>query len=571
MTTLSERFRLCVPDEDAFFRSGFACAWFVLLTAALFGCLRTLGLDTISRAAPCLGAAAALYLVYHRNNFFFVLLLFACSLGASLLAAACFFDVSYDGSTYHQTAIAEISHFYSTFYGSYADGYGTLTIFYPKLAWLYRSAFYTLTGNIHTGISINLMLILSVFFIGLKLFRHYGQAGRLLFSLALACNPIAINQFFSGYVDGNLASFLAWAIAGYYALLTRCLNPRQSALLLFTGLLGMAALKFTGLIFAIIILFFYLATLYLRFRQSPATASERQSPSASATTALYDTSKTAGHISGIGWKPIFVSAFMAFFLLFNPYITNMLHGHHIFHPSMGKERDKQLLADQTRPEFYRLGHFTKIIISLFSQTSTHHTQASTAYPSGKIPFTLYPEEISAIGEVDARAGGWGPLFGGIFLITLILFLCRFEHFKNQAPLLLLLLLLSVIAPTSWWARFNPQMEILVIFTLAAVAQISPARNLAACCVLLLLCANSLIIFESVRRVYLQRNASFSMITHQLQQQSADNTLYLKKPLTVQIHFILDRLAIPYQFISADDDRPDLQCSQWQNDTVCIKR
>jgi hypothetical protein len=68
------------------------------------------------------------------------------------------------------------------------------------------------------------------------------------------------------------------------------------------------------------------------------------------------------------------------------------------------------------------------------------------------------------GYPDVRVAGWGPLFGGVVLLTVVgwcMFLLTFRTRKWESGwmwLISLAIMVSVFLNTeSWWARFSPQL------------------------------------------------------------------------------------------------------------------
>ena len=414
---------------------------FLLSTACFFAVLKSLGFYKILVASSALLglAAALLFLIKMRaKNIKTPAIVISCAIiGASIFVANLVFDFSPDGIGYHQDAVLEMTKHFDLLRSSLGGKYPLYTNHYPKLAWYYTAALYALTDNIHIGKSINFILFAAVFLMAYAVFRRIPLLPRILASLALAGNPILISQLFSHYVDGVLGGFITISILGIYAFFWL---ERSKVVLIITilAIMGCAALKHTGFVFSFVIVS---AIFYLLRKNSIKWSDYMQAP-------------------------LFVSLMaMALILLVNPYLTNLLSGKHIFYPSMGKGRVTTLISGQTTKEFYELDRFSKLMMSVFGKTANPDPKASPPFPEIKVPFTVDSREIAAMRGVDVRWGGWGPLFGGILLISLLLLLMRGHLLSEYKVLIVVLIVLALISPESWWARLNPQLFVFSIILL----------------------------------------------------------------------------------------------------------
>lgn len=92
----------------------------------------------------------------------------------------------------------------------------------------------------------------------------------------------------------------------------------------------------------------------------------------------------------------------------------------------------------------------------------------------KLPFTVKEEELKTI-SVDTRVGGFGPLFGGSVLLSLILLAAAFPADPKRtlayAGLVLLILISALVNPEAWWARYAPQLWLLPVIAVMAGLEI----------------------------------------------------------------------------------------------------
>ncbi len=100
-----------------------------------------------------------------------------------------------------------------------------------------------------------------------------------------------------------------------------------------------------------------------------------------------------------------------------------------------------------------------MVISNLSPTDYNST--TNAGPEPKIPFTVSSKELRPFSEPDVAIAGFGPLFGGALLVTVLVLLLLMRINLTRALILagvLAVLLVSVlINPAAWWARYVPQL------------------------------------------------------------------------------------------------------------------
>src|SRR5262249_19939391 len=117
------------------------------------------------------------------------------------------------------------------------------------------------------------------------------------------------------------------------------------------------------------------------------------------------------------------------------------------------------LQEDSPPNFAGMGRFEQLLASLFSIADWSLTRSSRF----KLPFTLSLDEIQVYWAPDVRTGGFGPLFSGALVLSLmivVIYIWKYRHeFKDIVALLLLMALLilsGITNPRIWWARFVPQ-------------------------------------------------------------------------------------------------------------------
>jgi len=245
----------------------------------------------------------------------------------------------------------------------------------------------------------------------------------------MAMNPVALNQVFSYYVDGLLASTLVSLLALGVWLTHREDRGNRSLHVAFgLGLIYLINLKYTGLLYAGIAG----GMLVLWAWRTRASNLRKLS-------ALWGISLLIG-VAGIGA---------------HPYLINWVRHGHPLHPLFGKNA-MDVIHTQFDSAFLELPSPVRVALSLISRSANDR-----AYPIPKLPFTVDMEELRAFAENDTRIGGFGPLFSGICLLSLISLAVargRPRSVPNALVFITAGVLISILVnPAAWWARFAPQL------------------------------------------------------------------------------------------------------------------
>jgi hypothetical protein len=110
-------------------------------------------------------------------------------------------------------------------------------------------------------------------------------------------------------------------------------------------------------------------------------------------------------------------------------------------------------------DFHEKTGFERLFISIMARSEGTNI-TGPYYSHYKIPFTVSKEEIAHFRHTGVRLGGWGPLFGGMFLLSLIFLITGFFMDRQTVkPFIFLFIVLTVsivINSEAWWARFAPQ-------------------------------------------------------------------------------------------------------------------
>ncbi|PRX27644.1 hypothetical protein B0G75_114155 [Paraburkholderia sp. BL18I3N2] len=419
---------------------------YIIGTATLFALLQGIHAPAgLAGWAPILGAAVSTATAFSGSKARAVWVTVAALLTvvASMAAANIYFDFSSDGLGYHANAIHELADHFDFLKSSLEGRYAIYINNYPKISWFYTASLLKLTGNFEIGKSINFILMLASGLVTFSALRGHGVVPRSLAAICVALNPIAILQLFTHYVDGCMAAFLSIQILCIYGLLWNNGSRRLTIPLLLASI-GAATLKDTGLVFSAVLLAG--AFCISRIRKVPI---------------------------GVGSSATATLLLTFAVLAVNPYVKNLVEGHHVFYPVMGAGRVENLISGQITPQFHSLNRFTQLGLSVMGKTRNENPfdLATPRFPQLKVPFTVDAVEFTTAGGVDVRWGGWGPLFGGALLLAIAAAVWSWRSTWRAAPLLAVVVVLCVISPESWWARLNPQLYVLVcLLTILALQE-----------------------------------------------------------------------------------------------------
>lgn len=405
------------------------------------------------------------------------------------VAMGAVYDKSWDGMAYHQIGIVELSRGWNPFYeqlpyeaqnSKYFNREIVLNLWinhYGKALETFSAVMMTLTGNIESGKVFNVLMLLSAFcslFWLLTRLNLLGMGWNLLVAAAATFNPIAINQLFSYYLDGALGSLILILMCQLIMLLRNNGQEEQwppYISIFFTSVI-LINLKFTGLIYhAWICLVFLGLVFYLKQFK------------------VLGRFVAAAAVSGL------IAVLIAGF---NPYVTNTIRAGHPFYPLAGENKVDAIVHMTPKP-LKAHNTFGKFLISNFSRCDNFGETSDRAV-AYKIPFTFTAQELKIFQSEGIRLNALGPLWSGIFCLTLVLLVITFIQLKGINRIYLLALVASVagavaINPASWWARFIPQLWLLpvIVFVFLLFAQTKNMLRFIGKTAVVLLIANTALI------------------------------------------------------------------------------
>ncbi len=453
---------------------------------------------------------AALWFVLGRSPVAVRVAAVAIACGAialSVVVATLTTDRSWDGNTYHKLAVGALRAGWNPVWapvedwagsadgGSFAvllesDPEGLWIDAYPKATWLFGASLAQVTGSIESGKAFTLLMMIALFLVATGyLATRMRLWSAVLIGAVAAANPIAVTQVFTYYNDGLMGTVVLIAVVLLSTLVDPGWDPplwwrRASPVALVSTVVVLANVKFTGLVHAGILGLVFLAWLCVRLR-----ANRR------AVWALAGTGLAGGAIA-----LVVVGA--------SSYLRNLVTEGNPLHPLFGRGT-VDILTHFTPVSFVGRDPVSRFAISVLSTASNSVPPVADL----KVPFTFTGGELHLFRSLDVRIGGWGVLFGGVLIVSVLLgvyLLIRFARTHRRHLHVFLLpiaaMAIGVVAVDgSWWARYTPHLVVVSLVVLVALA-VSRARALCLALSVLVLANSALIGAVQVHEQWIQRQA-----------------------------------------------------------------
>jgi hypothetical protein len=189
---------------------------------------------------------------FKQSSLWFVGELFCLTIILSLALSAFFFDFSWDGQWYHQTAIIHIARDWNPLSDpmhNFAPHLETWERHYAKGPWYFAAAVYQATGHIEWGKAINWIALAASFSAVLAACLSAGIRRLDAFGIAtvIAFNPVVMSEVTSSLVDAVMISFLVVAASALFTCLAEASAPPIVAGV--AGAIVCTNAKFTGLVY----------------------------------------------------------------------------------------------------------------------------------------------------------------------------------------------------------------------------------------------------------------------------------------------------------------------------------
>ncbi len=351
----------------------------------------------------------------------------------SFIFANFFIDTSFDGRCYHFTLENLFKLGYNPIYDDIETFANKNNIFYnllfassyPNALEVLRANFYLIFQNMESSKIVNFLFIFAGFFYSTYFFSNKSNKFKsLILSFCVLFCAVVICQMNTKMVDFSLYYLFLFQIFSI-VLINKKIDRRQNLFILISASVLSIATKYVGFLNCAIV---FMLWLILKRRK-------------------------------IVIKTGLIVGFLSLIFCFQPYITNVIKFQNPFYPSIGFNK-LDFMTKQNPVEFNNKPYLYKFIRSMFSSSSDarmNNPQTPRLYY--KMPFTSH-FDMPYIAE-DVRINGFGHLFSGIFIISVILTIIQIKK-KKGLFVILSILLTTLLNPICWWARFVPQLHLLPI-------------------------------------------------------------------------------------------------------------
>ncbi len=371
-------------------------------------------------------------------------------IGISLLVSAFYFDLSWDGQWYQQSAIYHLRDGWnpvSETVRTFEQNNDLSIIHFPKGSWFYAASVYSTFGNFESGKSLNFILVFVTLFLFYSTLQDFGLSGIKSFAIALlvAINPVVWSETTTYLVDGSLILYISIYIVMVFAWL-REPDPK-TALIGLLAIAGMVNLKFTGLVFFCVLALAAAIGVLIYKRK-------------------YLLKFVGGHAVALLVSVVIMG--------YNPYVTNFAERGHPFYPIMGTEKYPSIYEQTGRDdnEVFEtpLNMREKPLLVRMFYANFGRPDNAPYYKERDaeliLPFTSKPADWKAYDFHETRVSGFGPYFGGLFILSFILWIILI--IKNKKSRWAIILTFAAIfgsllfSKHFWWPRFGPQMWLIPV-------------------------------------------------------------------------------------------------------------
>jgi len=251
----------------------------------------------------------------------------------------------------------------------------------------------------------------------------------------------------------------------------------------------------------------------------------------------------------------------------NTYTKNLIVHGHPFYPLYGKGHVDNMINMEIPKSMKIKSHGEQFLISIFSMSENVAPMYETFInePNLKLPFRVYRQEIANFNSPDLRVGGFGPLFSGIFILTIIgtiyviISLIRKKEYDKlilYGILLLTTLILILALDGSYWARYVPYIYLLPVYVLIyLMKQKNKIPNIISLIVIFIFAMNSgLILLSQIHYAYI-KNKEFNTNLKEFKKYSKNNkevNIRLKHRGIQGIQYNLDDIKINNYNLEEDE-------------------
>ncbi len=377
-------------------------------------------------------------------------LLSLCVILVSIIVSVFYFDLSWDGQWYQQSAIYHLKSGWNPISEPirvFEGNNDSSIIHFPKGSWYYAASIFSTLGIFESGKSINFMLVIISIFIIFSILQDFNlsKGKSMIVALLVVLNPVIWSEITTYLVDGTMILYISIYILIVFAWLRK--PDYKHVLIGALTITGMINLKFTGLVFFCVLALFAAIGVLIYKRQY--------------------------FIKFVGAHAV---ALLVSVLIFgyNPYVVNSIQRGHPFYPIMGTEKYPSVYEQTGRDdnEVFEtpLNMQGKPLLIRMFYANFGRPDNAPYYKerNAKLiwPFTSKIADWEAYYFHETRVSGFGPYFGGILILSFVLFLIVFTKDKKSrwmACLTVGALFGSLLfSKHFWWPRFGPQMWLIPI-------------------------------------------------------------------------------------------------------------
>jgi hypothetical protein len=337
--------------------------------------------------------------------------------GVSLIVSQVF-DVAWDSNCYHKADTGMLAFGWNPFKQtmiSYANTtkilpYNAGWLAYqvdnqPKASFIIGASFYAFWGNIASGKVFNIASMVACICLVAPMLKDAMKVSALaafMSILLVSANVVTIAQALTYYNDGFVYQMLTIAAAAltYMAFKPEGRYVRMAQLAAFLAVCMAINIKTSAVLFCAIICLFYYIARVIAIAQSTAEPQVRKRQQRNLF--LYFVAMVLCAVCVLGATT---------------YIVNLVRFGIPFYGMLGQTSINTLLESLMSPKIHNLPLFLQFFVSLFSpMANILFTDINL-----KVPFTVSADEWN-VSALDTNINGWGILFSGIFILSLIVIL-----------------------------------------------------------------------------------------------------------------------------------------------------
>lgn len=416
-----------------------------------------------------------------KKEFLITILISILVIFCSTLISTYMFDRSSDGNTYHKDAVGVLKEGFNPVYDSSYDfirnrdnntkltKYSIWTDHYAKANWIMAANFYSLTNNIESGKAMNLISIYIVFsLVFTSLIEVLSKKKAFVLSLLTVINPITASQMFTYYNDQLVCLYLFLSVFCLIKLDKNIKSKKYWFIYILTFIL-LANTKFNGMGYLMVFSFLFVCKyLYKAYKEKE----------------FLNLFKKLCII----FIPLFIVSLVI--VGYPTYIKNTIDHSNPFFPLYDKNGE-DIITEQEPASFLKMNTIEKLFYGTFSKANNLRENDDTTL---KIPFTVSKDEIVPATSNDLRISGWGVLFSGLLIVSIVILITKYKDYKNEDYLLYTLgitTILLLVMSESWWARYTPHFYLFILISLYILFRYGK-RNYLKCFYITLITVNTLI-------------------------------------------------------------------------------